>query len=93
MSSPPVAPECAEAEGEAQEHPHGEEVQDKEEEKKVAFIDKREELSMLLQRKKLVQDLRVVNQIEQLLQGHGDRAGAHDCLPHHRQHRKVRPAH
>lgn len=106
---PPVsglsaAPESAEVQEEEQEHLDKEEeeeekvVEEREEEKKVVLIGDHEQLSVLYHRQKLVQDLGVVSQIQQLLQGHREGGGANDFYSqqqrnHQRQHRKVRPDH
>lgn len=103
MSGPSAAPESAEVQEEEQEHLDKEEeeekvVEEREEEKKVVLIGDHEQLSVPYQRKKLVQELGVVSQIQQLLQGHREGGGANDCCSqqqrnHQRQHRKVRPDH
>lgn len=106
---PPVsglsaAPESAEVQEEEQEHLDKEEeeeekvVEEREEEKKVVLIGDHEQLGVLYQRQKLLQDLGVVSQIQQLLQGHRKGGGANDFCSqqqrnHQRQHRKVRPDH
>lgn len=52
-----------------------EEKQQEEEEEKEADMEEQERLDALLQRKKLLQDLGVVDQIHQLLQGRTDAGG------------------
>ncbi|XP_042079445.1 tubulin polyglutamylase ttll6 isoform X1 [Haplochromis burtoni] len=101
---PPVsglsaAPESAEVQEEEQEHLDKEEeeekvVEEREEEKKVVLIGDHEQLGVLYQRQKLLQDLGVVSQIQQLLQGHREGGGANDFCSqqqrnHQRQHRKL----
>lgn len=103
VSSLSAAPESAEVQEEEQEHLDKEEeeekvVEEREEEKKVVLIGDHEQLGVLYQRQKLLQDLGVVSQIQQLLQGHREGGGANDFCSqqqrnHQRQHRKVRPDH
>ncbi|KAK5851215.1 hypothetical protein PBY51_002026 [Eleginops maclovinus] len=90
-SSASVHPEAAEVREEKQQQQQ-EEEKDKEED-----MEEQERAGALLQRKKLLHDLGVVDQIQQLLQGRGDAGGVPQGAstqpqfnqPHHRQHTKL----
>ncbi len=79
-----------------------EEKQEQQEEENEAEMEEQERVDALLQRKKLLQDLGVVDQIQQLLQGHAEGRGVvqDGCSlqqseqAHHRQQQmKVRSNH
>uniref|UniRef100_A0A3Q3EZ03 Tubulin tyrosine ligase-like family, member 6 n=1 Tax=Labrus bergylta TaxID=56723 RepID=A0A3Q3EZ03_9LABR len=86
LSSVPLHPEAAEV----QEVKKQQEVEEEEEEEREADEEERERLDALLRRKKLLQDLGVVDQIHQLLQVQrkGGRVNKDAC-----SHQQCKPAH
>lgn len=103
VSVDPVAAEVRVEKQEEQLEQETEERKEEEEEEEETHMEEQERVNALLQRKKLLQELGVVDKIQQLLQGRADGGGvlqeAKDACtqqqshqPHHRQQQvKVRP--